>query len=75
MHDVKLLLYRATEGCPLSEVKLYCHDPVGTTKFVLCREVKFTVSFIGGFTVVNYSNDLLLCTSYCIGGEGYTHCT
>ena len=38
-----LLLYR---GCPLSEVTLHCHDPVGTTEFVLYREVKCTVSFI-----------------------------
>ena len=34
---VILLLYR---GCPLSEVKLYCHGPVGTTEIVLYREVK-----------------------------------
>ena len=27
-----LLLFR---GCPLSEVKLYWHGPVGTTEFVL----------------------------------------
>ena len=38
-----LLLYR---GCPLSQVKLYYHGPVGTTEFVLYREVKYTVSFI-----------------------------
>ena len=38
-----LLLYR---GCPVSEIKLYCHAPVGTTELILCREVKFTVTFI-----------------------------
>ena len=40
---VMLLLYR---GGPLSEVTLYCHDPVGTTQLVLYREVKCIVSFI-----------------------------
>ena len=41
---VILLLYG---GCPLLEVKLHCHmhDPVGTTKSVLYREVKCIVSF------------------------------
>ena len=38
---VILLLCR---GRPLSEVKLYCHGPVGTTELVLYREVKCTVS-------------------------------
>ena len=33
-------------GCPLSEVTLYCHDPIRTTKLVPDREVKCTVSFI-----------------------------
>ena len=30
----------------MSEVKLYCHDPVGTTKLVLSKKVKCIVSFI-----------------------------
>ena len=38
-----LLLYR---DCPLSEVKLYCYGPVGTTELVLYKEIKCTVSFI-----------------------------
>jgi len=38
-----LLLWR---GCPLSEVKFYCHGPIGTTKFVLYREVKCIVSLV-----------------------------
>ena len=32
-------------GCPLSEVKSYCHDPVGTTVLVFYREVKCTVLY------------------------------
>ena len=40
---VILLLYR---GCPLSEVTLHYHGPVGTIELVLHREVKCTVSFI-----------------------------
>ena len=40
---VILLLYR---GCPLSEVKLYCHGPVGTIELVVYREVNCTVSLI-----------------------------
>ena len=32
-------------GYPLSEVKLYCHGPVGTTEPVLYIEIKCTVSF------------------------------
>ena len=37
-----LLLYR---GCPLQEVRLHCHGTVGTTKFVLYREVKCIVFY------------------------------
>ena len=40
---VILLLYR---GCPLSEVTLYCHDPVGTTELALYGEVYCAISFI-----------------------------
>ena len=36
-----LLLYK---GCPLLEVKLYWHGPVGTTELVFYREVKCIVS-------------------------------
>ena len=43
--SIILLLYR---GCPLSEVTLYCHDPVGTTELVLNREVKCNVSLFEG---------------------------
>ena len=35
-------------GCPLSEVKSYCHDPVGTTVLVFYREVKCTVLYSEG---------------------------
>ena len=38
-----LLFYR---GCPLEEVKLYFHGPVGTAELVLYREVKCIMSFI-----------------------------
>ena len=56
-----LLLYR---GCPLHEVKLYCHGPVGTTAFiersnVLCPV--FTVFFKRGPSV----HDSIFCTYVC----------
>ena len=38
-----LLLLR---GCPLSEVILYCHGTVGTTKVVIYKEVKCIVSLV-----------------------------
>ena len=34
---VQFYCYRAG-GCPLKEVKLYCHGPVGTTELVLYIE-------------------------------------
>ena len=38
-----LLLYR---GYFLSEIRSYCHGPVGTTELVLYNEFKYTVSII-----------------------------
>ena len=52
--DVILLLYR---GCPLSVIKLYCHDPVGARELILNKEegqvyYKNNISFVATEPVI-----------------------
>ena len=64
--DAILLVYR---GCPLSEVKLYWHGPVGTTEVVLI-EVKCIVSLTQR-VLSKRSHCIQLMELYYILGHSY----